>query len=188
MDLGKAVALTLLDLLPAFDTIDHNILFNCQGLVQVRVNGTVLTLIKSYLTNYIQKVKLGNSFSNAFSLPYAPQGSVLCPLLYNLYATPLIYIISSFNVAHHLYANDTQIYSALDSRNFDSSIAELTECLVCVQKWIDGVRLKLILKKTEFTVIADRQTRVSLVQKFPTQFLGNSISPSNEVNNFKCYF
>ena len=29
MDSGKAVALTLLDLLAAYDTIGHNILFNC---------------------------------------------------------------------------------------------------------------------------------------------------------------
>ena len=44
-----------------------------------------------------------------------------------------------------------------DSRNFDSIIAELTECLACAQKWMDGVRLKLNPEKTEFTVIGDRR-------------------------------
>ena len=122
--------------------------------------------IKSYFTNRRQKVKLGNSFSNAFSLHYGiPQGSVMGPLLFTLCTTPLSHIISSFNVAHHLYADDTQIYLALDSRNFDSSIAELTECVACVQKWMDGVRLKLNPEKTEFIIIGDRQARESIMQK-----------------------
>ena len=65
-----------------------------------------------------------------------------------------------------------------------SSIAELTECLACIQKWMDGVKLKLSsLAKTEFPIIVDRQARESLMQKFPTQFLGKFISPTNEVKN-----
>ena len=48
---------------------------------------------------------------------------------------------------------------------------------------MDGVRLKLNPEKTEFTIIGNRPARESLMQKFPTQFLGNSVSPTNEVTN-----
>ena len=147
----------------------------------------MLMWIKSYLTIHRQKVKLGDSFSDAFSLPYGvpkvlswfPRFLLFTPAFYH----PLSHIISSFNVTHHLYADDTQIYLAHDSRNFDSNIAELTECLACIQKWTDGIRLKLNPKKTEFTIIGDRHARESLVQKFSTQFLRNSIFPINDSGN-----
>ena len=187
MDSGKAVALTLPDLSVAFDTINHDILFNSLR-DWFGVDGTVLRWIKSYLSNRKQKVKQGNSFSDAFSLPYGvPQGSLLGPLHFSLYTTPLSDIISNFNVTHHLYADDTQIYLALDHRNFDSSFAELTECVTCVQNWMAGVKLKLNPDKTEFFIIGDRQARESLINKFP-QLLGNSISPTNTVKNLGVTF
>ena len=40
-----------------------------------------------------------------------------------------------------------------------------------------GVKLKLNPEKTEFIIIGDRQARESLINKFPTQLLGNSPLP-----------
>ena len=134
VDSGKAVALTLLDLSAAFDTIDHSLLYDCLH-DWFRLDGTVFLWIKSYLSNQKQKIKIGDSFSEAvIPLFGVPQGSVLGPLLFTLYTCPLSQVISKFNVTHHLYADDTQIYLAVASRNFDSSIEELTECLKSVQE------------------------------------------------------
>ena len=132
VDSGKAVVLTLLDLSAAFDTIDHSLLYDCLH-DWFGLDGAVLSWIKSYLSNRKQKIKIGDSFSEAVILPFGvPQGSVLGPLLFTLYTSPLSQVISKFNVIHHLYADDTQIYLAVDSRNFDFSMEELTECLKSV--------------------------------------------------------
>ena len=59
VDSGKAVALTLLDRLirpAAFDTIDHPLLYDCFH-DWFGLDGTVLSWIKSYLSNHKQKLK-----------------------------------------------------------------------------------------------------------------------------------
>ena len=98
VDSGKAVALTLLDLSAAFDTINHSLLYDCCMHDWFGLDGTVLW-IKSYLSNRKQKIKIGDSFSESVILPFrVPQGSVLGPLLFTLYTSPRSQVISKFNL------------------------------------------------------------------------------------------
>ena len=188
MDSGKAVALTLLDLSAALDMIDHSLLYDCLH-DWFGLDGTVLFWIKSYLSNRKQEIKIGDSFSESIILPFGvPQGSVLGPLLFTLYTSPLSQVISKFNVTHHLYADDTQIYLAVDSRNFDSSMEELTECLKSVQEWMVGVKLKLNPEKNEFIIIGQKAIRESLAPNFHIPRFQNNISRSVEVKNLGVTF
>ena len=187
VDSQKAVALTLLVLSAAFDMIDHSLLYDCVH-DWFGLDGTVLFWIKSYLSNRKQKFKIGDSFSEVVIVPFGvPQGSVLGPLLSTLYTSPLSQVISKFNVTHHLNADDTQIYLAVDSRNFDFSMEELTECLKSVQEWMDGVKLKLNPEKNEFIIIGQKAIRVAYTI-FPVPFLQKNISPSVEVKNLGVTF
>ena len=167
VDSGKAVALTLLDLSAALDTIDLSLLYDCLH-DWFGLDGTVLLWIKSYLSNRKQKIKIGDSLSESVILPFGvPQGSVLGPLLFTLYTSPLSQVISKFNVTHYLYADDTQIYLAVDSRNFDSSMEELTECLKSVQEWMVGVKLKLNPEKKRIYHHRSKSHQRVACTKFP---------------------
>ena len=113
IDDGQCVILVLLDLSPAFDTVDYSILLNrlnhCFG-----IGGKALTWFRSYLLNRTQFVYVENERSSNRCLKYGvPQGSVLGPALYSMYTVPLANVIKQHNMSYHFYADETQIYSSL---------------------------------------------------------------------------
>ena len=106
----KLSCLCLLDLSAAFDTIDHNILL-ARLSSWFGIHGVALKWFKSFLSSRSFRVKCDKNFSTLYSsLCSVPQGSVLDPLLFILYTTPLSSLISSLNLNHHLYADDTQLF------------------------------------------------------------------------------
>ena len=117
MDKGEVTALTLHDLSAAFDTIDHATLTDRLS-DWYGISGQAQIWFSFYLQNRHQSVKIEDTFSDKVTLSYGvPQGSVLGPVLFTLYTTPLSAIISSFDINHHLYADDTQIYISLSVSN-----------------------------------------------------------------------
>ena len=115
MNNGKVTALTLLDLFAAFDTIDHTILLGRLN-EWFGVTGKALDWLKSYLTGRCQRLKLGDCLSSKSYLTFGvPQGSVLGPLLFALYTTPLSSLISGRSIPHYLYADDRQVYVSFSS-------------------------------------------------------------------------
>ena len=103
----KIVALVLLDLSAAFDTIDHEKLLHRLE-TRFGINGTALDWFRSYISNRCQAVRINNSSSEKMCLNFGvPQGSVLGPTLFNLYVAPVADIANKHGMSHMLYADNT---------------------------------------------------------------------------------
>ena len=80
-----------MDLSKAFDILNHDLLI--AKLYAYGFSKTALRLIKSYLTNRWQRTKINNSYSSWIELLLGiPQGSILVPLLFNIYLNDLFFI------------------------------------------------------------------------------------------------
>ena len=108
------------DLSKTFDSISHSLLIsklNAYGFTENAVN-----LIRSYLHDRLQRVKIGNNYSDWKTIQHGvPQGSILGPLLFNLFINDLTYFVNDAKL--RLYADDTTLYLshpnkyALESRS-----------------------------------------------------------------------
>ena len=140
----RVSCLCLLDLSAAFDTIDHNILL-ARLSSWFGIQGSALDWFKSYLSSRSFRVKCNNNFSSCHScICVVPQGSVLGPLLFILYTSPLSTLISSLSFNHHLYADDMQLFFSFYPSVLDSTITHLQHALQHISSWMTANLLTLL--------------------------------------------
>ena len=85
-----------------------------------------------------------------------PQGSVLGPLLFTLYISPVGRLINSFGIKHQQYADDITLYNILNLSD-PSSIDNLQACTQAVNFWFLANNMQLNPNKTEAIPVGIRQ-------------------------------
>ena len=107
-----------------------------------------------------QSVLINGKTSEELNLSWGvPQGSVLGPILFTVYTTPLGSIIRKHGLEFHLYADDTQLYIAFKPScptSKSDGIKKLEGCIGDIRKWMSENMLKLNEDKTEVLVITAR--------------------------------
>lgn len=159
---NKVSILVLLDLSAAFDTIDHDILINRLERL-VGLSDCVLNWFRTYIKGRKYYVRLGDHVSEKHEACFGvPQGSCLGPLLFSLYMLPLGNIIREHNVCFHSYADDTQLYIAVEP-NDAAAINSIAACLLAINKWMSNNFLKLNEDKTEILLVGPIKKREMLL-------------------------
>ena len=149
---GKFVSSLFLDFSKAFDTINHDILFNKLDLYGIR--GSTLCLLKSYLTNSYQYFEYNNDKSSKRKIVCGvPQGSILGPLLF------LIYINDPPKVSNKvfplMFADDSNIF--IEGNNILTMQNELNMVMIKISSWLKANKLSLNINKTHFMLFKGKR-------------------------------
>lgn len=128
------------DFSKAFDKLDHGRLL--AKLPSFGFGHSLVCFFKSYLLDRSQFVQLGGSRSNdLYVTSGVPQGSVMGPLLFNLYVNDISNVI---DVNFLLYADDLKIFHTI--HNIEDSV-RLQGSLDKVYEWSEVNRLPLNISK-----------------------------------------
>ena len=179
LDDDMIVGTLLMDLSKAFDCLPHKLLvakLNAYGL-----NVSACRLIASYLANRKQRVKYYGMTSDwSISKKGIPQGSVLGPLMYNVFVNDLLYAITE-NIYN--YADDNTI--AVIGTNLPDVLHRLESTTrECIDWFVNNMmkanpeKFQLIIfnRKTEFNDITLNVNGICLENVKSVKLLGIHIN------------
>ena len=146
---GHATVLVSLDLSAAFDSLDHNILIDILDR-HFNISDLALSWFRSYLSQRSQFVKIDNFSSSLTSLNSGvPQGSVLGPILFSLYTSPMCSIIVQHDLLFHQFADDITLFTGVSHPDPSPTLLKLSSCLSALNSWFSQSQLKLNPTKSE---------------------------------------
>ena len=136
-----------IDLSKAFDSLDHTVLL--YKLEHYGVRSVPLIWFKNYLTNRRQFTSINGTKSNTLPLTCGvPQGSILGPLLFLIYANDVINTTKLLRFI--LYADDTNI---LFSHKNETTLYNIVNNeLINVCDWFKANRLQMNADKTKYMI------------------------------------
>ena len=147
----------LTDLSKAFDCLNHDLLLaklNAYG-----YDHSALKFISSYLKERKQRTKVSSSFSSWKEVMFGvPQGSILGPLLFNIFLNDIFYFTVDSKIAN--YADDNTVYSVDDTAEGLLNILQ-TETTTLLN-WFQVNEMKSNEDKCHLFVVNNDQATVKL--------------------------
>ena len=130
LDNKKVAGAVLTDLSKAFDCLSHDLLI--AKLEAYGLEKSAQKFVYNYLKDRKQRTKINGSYSSWKELKCGvPQGSILGPLLFNIFINDMFYFVDKTKIAN--YADDNSTYTT--ESNIDNLLKILEEETSLVLNW-----------------------------------------------------
>ena len=157
LDKGGFVGTILMDLSKACGCLPHDLLV--AKLEAYGVGKTALNLINNYLSHRKQSTETDSSYSDWCEIIRAvPQGSILGPLLFNIFINDIFLFIEKASICN--FADDNTIYSC--NNNLQTVFKNLKHDMINASKWFKVNSMKANPKKFQFMILG-KGTRLTII-------------------------
>jgi hypothetical protein len=157
VDKGKSFGALLTDLSKAFDCLSHELLV--AKLHAYGFSDAALRLVLSYLSKRNQRTKVNSSYSAWEEILFGvPQGSILGPLLFNIFICDLFFIMKDTEFAS--YADDNTPY--VSGKNSDEVISLLEEKSRVLFAWFEKNQMKANPEKCHLLLSTDDNMEINI--------------------------
>ena len=156
IDKKTGVVVLLIDLSAAFDTVQHSILLNI--LKSIHVKGIALNWFRSFLSGRTQCVIIDGILSDWIVVDCrVPQGSVLGPILFNIYSRYIDKVFKMCGFSSASYADDNSALRTFTLFNqFHTLHHDVPHCLQKLKRFMAFNHLKLNDAKTEIILFGSK--------------------------------
>lgn len=165
-----------LDISKAFDSIRHDILLSKISALGLGPN--ICSWLKNFLCDRTFNVYVNGTFSQCSSGSInsgVPQGSILAPILFNLFIRDIGESIQGLNLKIKQYADDIIIYNTF-GKDQQTQFVELQTGLNCISNWCSNNSLAIAPHKCKVLHLGRSNPRTTyLINDTPVSIVTDSI-------------
>ena len=161
LDNKGASGALLTDLSKAFDCLNHGLLI--PKLDDYGLDYPPLNFTNSYLTNRAQRIEVNSKYSSSWESIYGvPQGSILGPVLFNVYLCDLFFFLNNYTIIN--YADDNNIVAA--AHDNESVIKLIEHDSAILFQWLANNVVKANPDKSHLFLSSKQTNLFALIDNF----------------------